>query len=216
MLVGLSVQSTAGATTGACYPLLEHVLQSTGPGTSGGTSANTIYTSVSALSGKAIRVAFFVEATWTNGSGWAVSAVQLFGPGVKKPCDVVQGPFFTNGTSQSITPTSAINQIAIVASSTVQLGSVTSAGGIIVRSILRNGANALQTHTNEQYNPTGVGPMVAGFGHAWMDSPNSTSAQNYNITISGTAGVSLVNDSIMLWEIMGALELANGSLAHTA
>ncbi len=135
ILVGLSVQSTATA----CYPLNEAVLQSTGSGTNGGTSAGVIQTSVASLSGKPIRIAGYVEATWTSGTGWASapSYIQLFGPGVKKPCDHVGGFFVSTGAlissantysptntaptpsngalalSQAYTPTSPLNILRI-------------------------------------------------------------------------------------------------------
>jgi hypothetical protein len=201
------VQSGAGF----CSPLMENVLQSTGSGTAGGTTAGLIYTSVSSLSGKAIRIGFFIEVQWTSGGGWGTpSAVQLFGPGVKKPCDIVQGPFFTNGTSQAITPTSTINQIGISASSVVQV-TPTTATTWTVRSLLKRGASILQTLTKQDYNASGSGDMVGSFGHAWLDSPTTTSSTTYSIGISGSAGVNLAGDSIMVWEVMGALEPATES-----
>jgi len=121
MLPGLSVQSNANA----CFPLMEGNLQSTGSGTSGGTTAGLIQTSVSALSGKAIRIVGYIEATWTSGAGWATtpSLVQLFGSGVKKPCDVVQDYFapltsLLSGSvtsySPSLTAPTAANGLSIV------------------------------------------------------------------------------------------------------
>lgn len=133
VLLGLSNQSVSGS----CFPLNEAVLQTTGSGTSGGNTVGTIYTSVSAVSSKAIRILGYVEwTTLTTAGNWtAPNFVRLFGPGVKKPCDMVQGPVVATATasvsstsstkvqanpSVSITPSSAANLIRAHVDGTIE------------------------------------------------------------------------------------------------
>jgi hypothetical protein len=162
ILAGLSVQSTA--TT--CFPLDETALQSTGAGTSGGTTAGVIQTSVASLSSRPIRIVGYVEATWTSGTGWAApSNIQLFGPGIKKPCERVGGFFIstssfissantynpsntapapTNGAlalSQAYTPTSAINILRLRGQ--VSVGSSSAPGSNICTAFLYNGSSTV-------------------------------------------------------------------------
>jgi hypothetical protein len=125
VLIGASVQSSVST----CTSLQEDALQSTGAGSSGGAAVGTIYSTVGGLSGKPVRIIGYVEDTWTTGTGWgSPTKIQLFGPGVKKPCDVVQTLYASNATpagtssntpttflSQAITPQSAANLIRISA-----------------------------------------------------------------------------------------------------
>jgi hypothetical protein len=213
ILVGLSVQSQ-GAGTAACFPLLEHVLQSTGSGTSGGTSVNTIYTSVSALSGKAIRIAFFVEATWTSGAGWALASnniVQLLGPGVKKPCDIVQSTFQNAGATFSITPTSAANLIRIAASTSFQ-GSATNTMGTFTISLTEKiGAGStlgILTQTLRAY-VLSADFAISPSTFNSLRAPGTTGNVTYGFSTTGASAGLNGNQFFLLEEIMGGLEPAN-------
>ncbi len=113
------------STASAIFPLDEHNARSSTGGT-GGSSAGTYYTGT-AVATKAFRILGYLE--WSSGlttaGTWASgpSAIQLFGPSIKKPGDVVQmisattsSPIATTSTSfqssnltLSITPTSAAN-----------------------------------------------------------------------------------------------------------
>ena len=103
--LGLSNQSI----TTQVFPLAEDVLQSTGAGTQGGGTAGMIQTSIASLSGVAIRIAGYIEVTWHSGTGWDTtpSKVQIFGPGVHKPGDLVQTVYYSSssgGTTSSGSP----------------------------------------------------------------------------------------------------------------
>jgi hypothetical protein len=237
VLVGLSAQ-TNGTAAGGCLPLQENTLQSTGSGTTGGTAQGTIFTSVASLTSKAVRIVGYLEATWTSGTGWGTpNIVQLFGPGIHKPCDLVQGPIYsttstaTNVTSStktatnstiSITPTSAINLVEVMAFGA--LGGPGNAqfpgfaqisrgsGPTLVGSL---GIVAANTSGND---PAFIAPTTL---YA-LDTPATTSSTTYTVYLwgQGTAtqyswlneginGTTPVIGVMKAWEIMGALEPAN-------
>lgn len=226
VLVGLSVQSS----NAACYPILENALQTTGSGTGGGTTLNTIQTSVSALSNKAVRIAFYVEATWVTSVGWSTSPtiVQLFGPGTLKPCAPVQqlyittgggvacttGGYVTTSVSAAITPTSAINLIVINAVA----AQVSNTAGDSTNVILTNSGTGIGTAAI--IGATGTATVAKGSASfVALQAPASTSAQTYTIYCEGVgANGSQTGGSMTLQEIMGALEPAkdNGSIRKAA
>jgi hypothetical protein len=103
------------ATNGSsCIKLNEGALITSGAGTNGGSTAQTLQTSVSAAANVQIKTLGYME--WSTGLGtagtWNASPtyIQLMGPNVKNPCDVVAS-YIASGTStpltKSITPTSA-------------------------------------------------------------------------------------------------------------
>ncbi len=221
ILVGLSLQSSATN----IYPLLENVLQTTGSGINGGTTINTIQTSVSALSNKAIRIAFYVEAVWTNSVGWAApTVVQIFGPGIKKPGDVVQRVFSTNSTSstsntsfaaatnfnQAITPTSVANIIHVVALANFQ--TTANDGGYFQLSR----GTPCSTLIGMQASVSGTASVIAVAPVEGFDYPATASSTTYALCAkSSVNGATAINNnagnisSMTVEEIMGALEPAN-------
>jgi hypothetical protein len=195
ILVGLSAQANATA----CYPLMENILQSTGSGTAGGTTLGTIYTSTASLTGKAIRILGFVEAIYTSGTGWATTPaqVQLFSPGMKKPCDVVQELYTTSttqttnttssaaalGPTLAITPTSAANLIEIETAGSGNNGSRGTVTMYIVDGSTRVGI------IYEPYETATAGTTLFPLSMLALYAPNSTSAQTfgtYGATSTGT------------------------------
>jgi hypothetical protein len=219
ILLGLSNQSIATQ----IFPLAEDVLQSTGPGTAGGGSAGVIQTSVASLSGKAIRIAGYIEVTWTSGTGWATtpSKIQVSGPGVHKPGDVLQTAFLSagsvvtcaNGTytnaniSQAITPASTINGILINAQISQFQGSSGSSGN----AILSRGTGPTTIGQTDVVGSTGSTTVTNGVApFQVLDFPATTSAQTYAIFCKGNgSSAGAVGGTMTLQEIMGALEPAN-------
>ena len=116
--------------------LNEGAVQTSQSGTGGGTSAQALYCNISAVSGKAVRYLGYVEATWTTAVGWSgPTTVQLFGPGVHRPGEIVQSLYATSTTqtgsigtsttpatqlalSEGITPQSAADLIRITINAT--------------------------------------------------------------------------------------------------
>jgi hypothetical protein len=195
VLLGAFQSVTGGATPTAIAPLMEDVLQSTGAGTNGGSSAGTIYTSVASLSGVAIRILGYLE--WNAGlataGAWSSgpTKIQLFGPGIKKPGDVVQivwatdtlaftttsSTFQTTNTSLSITPVGAPNIIAVRVTGTLNINASTVAAyAQLFRGSIAIGGQTIGTivGSNQNYFPT---PLEA------FDAPGSTSAQSYAVKI---------------------------------
>ena len=218
--LGLSNQSI----TTQVFPLAEDVLQSTGAGTQGGGSAGMIQTSIASLSGVAIRIAGYIEVTWHSGTGWDTtpSKVQIFGPGVHKPGDVVQGPIFlnssavvtcANGTytntniSQSITPTSPVNGVLVNA----QIGQLQGNVGSNAQAILSRGTGPTLIGEADLIGSTGTNTVTNGVApFQVLDFPGTTSAQTYAIFCKGNGNIGgSVGGTMTLQEIMGALEPAN-------
>lgn len=210
-------------------PINEAANQTSQTGTTGGASAQLYYCSASAVTGKAIRILGYVEATWVSGTGWSTtpSLVQIFGPGIKKPGDTVQRLFSTNITqtstttsyaaatnfNQAITPTSAANLIYAHAEanyqttandgSNAQLSRGTGCSTLIGNNAVLSGSTSV----------IGMAP-VTGF-----DSPNTASPVTYALCIkSGVNGATSINgnagniSSMTLEEIMSAIEPANDDL----
>jgi hypothetical protein len=227
ILLGLSNQSTAAQ----IYPLAEDALQSTGSGISGGGSAGVIQTSVGGLSGKAIRIAGYIEVTWTSGTGWATtpSKVQLFGPGVHKPGDVVQtiyasttstatnggGALTASNVTANLTPTSTVNLVR-VDSSAGWLTTANSGAQMLLSAQIQRGATSI---TPQVVTGPAGGSSIGYQGtlsFSAFDAPSATSSQTYALYFnSSTIGhnVQITNGMIILQEIMGALEPGNDDAA---
>lgn len=79
----------SGTTVG---PIVEGQLQTCQTGTTGGNSAQLYYCSTSAVSNAAIKILGYLEVSEVTAGTWATGPtyVTVFGPGMKKPGDVVQ------------------------------------------------------------------------------------------------------------------------------
>jgi hypothetical protein len=221
----LSNQSTATQV----FPLAEDVLQTTGSGTSGGGAAGIIQANVASMSGVAIRIAGYIEVTWHSGTGWDTtpSKVQVFGPGVKKPGDVVQNVAFSTGSNASwsatsfvgsnllgsITPTSTINPIRIKMVAGIS-ATANSGGNEVIGTQVYRGISGTFNGIGQQYNTgflsPGAGSTLDGTVTAMpTDLPGTTSQVTYTLYFNtGASGhtVSVINGEGELIEIMGALE----------
>jgi hypothetical protein len=194
VVIGASVQSNA--TT--CAPLQEDALQSTGAGINGGAAVGTIYSTVGGLSGKAVRIIGYIEDTWTTGTGWgSPTKIQLFGPGVKKPCDVVQEAF-TNNLTQTIVPTSPVNFVKM--SAVVNCAVASGAAAVWT---YKRGSTALVSHSLSGLGSAGISLTDTA---VILDSPQTASAVTYSMALSGNSCGGAVAD-LDLQEIMGALDL---------
>jgi hypothetical protein len=213
------------------FGLPEGALATTAASTNGGSSAGTHYANVSAITNTPFRIIGYLE--WASGLAtagtWASAptTIQLFGPGIKKPGDVVQTlatttttqatgtPNLTKvdisgwGITPAITPTSAVNPIRVRLT-----GSLTTANGGSGYVATFRGTNATLIG-NYSVNVTAGG--VAGGGvvsnEVW-DNPHTTSSTTYGGTIVSTVSNNMVwlgtsgsipasSGSIILDEIMG-------------
>jgi hypothetical protein len=193
-----------GSTPTQIAPLSEDVFYSPPAGNNGGSSAGVLYSSTgNANFGLPMRILGYLEwnaglataGTWSSGP----TKIQLFGPGMKKPGDVVQtlwttntssfsttqNTFQTTSTSLSISPVSAANIVAIRAMGTLNV----TGSGIVGYAQLFRGSTAIGGQTigtspaADTYWPT---PIEA------FDAPGATSAQTYAVKIRNSDGATAV------------------------
>lgn len=99
-------------------PINEAVLQSTAISTNGGNSPQAYYCNASAITARAIRILGYIDVQESVAGTWAAGPtyVQLFGPGIKKPGDIVQAVSATgasSGSSAVITPSASADLVKV-------------------------------------------------------------------------------------------------------
>lgn len=207
-------------------PINEAALQTCASGTSGGSSAQTYYCSTSAVTAKAIKIIGYVEIQEVTAGTWATGPtyVQLFGPGIKKPGDVVQGPIYNTFTTQTtgsgVTPTQTGVSLSIIPTSAANLihvhaeGTESTTAGTPVAQLSRGTGPTL---FGNLATTAPVAANVPGFvTMTGIDMPNSTSSQTYSVyilnaaaggnptwnpSLTGTTPTSMME----IYEIMGTL-----------
>lgn len=200
-------------------PINEGALQSSAAGTSGGSSAQTYYCNASLLTNKAVRILGYVEIQESTAGQWSTGPtfVQLFGPGVKRPGDVVQRTVSNNTTqfqtlsasfvtlrSFNFTPASAADPLSIEMNGQVFVGN---GGGISGFQITRSSTVVAGPR---YWSVAGVAaPGFLQNSNVGWDLPNSTSPQTYNVQVqsNGSTNVSYPpsseSESVTITEIMG-------------
>lgn len=214
------INASVPTPTAKVFPLDEASPQSTTAISNAATSAGVYYTpNGTTLSSKPFRILGYLEyASGLTTAGTYASGptkIQLFGPGIKKPGDVIQTvtaadstsvnssgstPTATNLTA-AITPTSAVDLIFATAS-----GSLNSTTGGVLNARLYRGSTVpfgsdpgTSTSTpNYAFPCTVIG----------LDGPGSASSTNYTVYIWGSSGNAGWNANttvtfIVLNEIMG-------------
>lgn len=189
--------SGAGAATTAINPLAETNLQSATGISAAATSAGVFYcpngTTLTSVAFRTLGFAAYDSGLATAGTYASVpTKLQLFGPGVRKPGDIVQTASANLATSVAITPTSPSNLIKVV--STTQLNGSSSTMNVT----LKRGSTTLIVIGAQP------GSTIASmpFAVSWLDNPGTTSATTYSL--SGTNGTpQATNTNILLDEIMG-------------
>jgi hypothetical protein len=208
---------------GQIFSLNEDAPQTSQSGTSGGSTAGLYYASTSALSAKSIRILGYLE--WSAGlvtaGTWAVvpTKIQLFGPGQRKPGDVVQSnttssttaattssatfAALSSGATVAITPTSTINQIRVKSSGTMRI----SASNVIAQLQPVRGSTLIGNPAEMDIG-TGVGALNGQVSLDCWDAPASVSAQTYSYQgkiSGGTLSYPPANTGVFLevQELMG-------------
>jgi len=202
------------------YPINEGTLFTSQSGTGGGNSAGLLYCGVSAVTSKPVRILGYMELTETTAGTWATlpTYIQLMGSGIKKPGDVVQGPvvgthtstlttgasFVTSGVSASIAPTSNVNLVLGQFNSDC-IGTTGSAQTLTYQ--------PTRTSTQISSSQAITGTSVTTCAFMFLDAPGTTSSTAYapffKVNAGQTGALPQSFGTIMLWEIMGALEPAN-------
>jgi hypothetical protein len=183
------------------------------------TSAGVFYTPGGTVANSVFRILGFIEyegttlvtpGTYTSVPDW----VRLFGPGVKKPGDVVQIAYATNGggstssgspqtlSNVAITPTSKSNLVLVQgAGQFADFGpsNVPVNAGIYRGSTLLGGINQIVASGGS------IG-VVAGLNFIALDAPGANTSQTYAVKYFSSNSVNIVsagNNSIVVQEIMG-------------
>lgn len=207
-------------------PINEAGLQTSASGTSGGNSAQTYYCSTSAVSAKAIRIIGYIEVQEATAGTWATGPtyVQLFGPGIMKPGQVIQSVSNTptsggttssasfaalsGGPTQAISLTSAANVVRVRVNGTIG----NTQGGADMSLQLARGASLIGQPNRTLASTSGQGYVPIPL--ETFDVPNTTSSTTYGIqgkTSSGTITFPAAGSGspVIVEEIMASLRPAN-------
>jgi hypothetical protein len=225
VLLGLQTCSNATQT----FSCSDDLLFNTNANTNGTNLNGVLASTVAGLAGKAVRIIGYLEATETTAGTWATapSKIQIFGPGVKKPGDVVQNVAFSTASSASwsatslvgsnlsgsITPTSTINPIRVKLVAGIS-ASANSGGNEVIGTQVYRGISGTFNGIGQLYNTgflsPGAGSTLDGIVTAMpTDLPGTTSLVTYTLYFNtGASGhtVTVINGEGELMEIMGALE----------
>lgn len=204
----------------------ESALWTSASGTGGGSSAQTLYCGISAVTARAIRILGYVDIQEATAGTWATgpTVTQLFGPGIKKPGDVLQSRIGT--TSSTTTSTSGAN----VATNLTRAISLSSAANLARVQALGTGAtvsipsgNQITSQISRGSGPTLIGNVAVFFVNNSsfsssalinfaLDKPNTTSSTSYTVYFGQSGGSSTAiylqgggTGIIVVDEIMGAL-----------
>ena len=205
----LGVATCSNATTIFPCSSWERTLVTTTTMSAGAGAAGTLYstTGVSLDSVRIIGLCDFASGLTTAGT-WASSCttLQLFGPGIKKPGDVVQvayaqstTPATANSTAKvattttvSITPTSTVNFIEVTAD-----GSYTNSGGVASQSsnaTICRGACTIVSNVCSNYQGTTI--LLSTPCHLYaFDAPGVVTATSYTVNVWNGVGT---NNTIWL------------------
>lgn len=234
-------QSGAGSASPSINPMNESVLVTTVAMSGGATSAGVFYTpNGTTLTSQPFRILGFVETTEATAGTYATapSKVQLFGPGVKKPGDVVQTVYSTTTSTTSFSGSGVANKTALSLTGSItptSSANLVKAAAYGIAQVGNASANANDTATTQLYRGTGttaigslsVGSPGAGiqyfatFTNFALDNPGSSSSVQYglygwnatgtqtNIWLATNNSVGTNAGVMTLEEIMGSLEPAN-------
>lgn len=193
------------ATSTQVFPLSEHIpTSSTAEGGAGAADSAGVFYTGTAVTSKSYLIVGFVEwsssgltaGTWTTTN---LLYVQSFGPGVRKPGEIVQSvigstatattttsstPQNTNLTA-SITPTSAANTIIY------EFGGLLNSAASNVAAYLTLFRGATQLAPFIEAFATNGGTIVSGMLR-WFDSPNTASSTTYTAKLSNNDNTTVV------------------------
>lgn len=189
---------TGGSSPSAIAPINEGAVASATGFSGSATSAGTFYCpNGTTITSKAFRILGYLE--WSSGLTTAgtyasgPTAIQVFGPAIKKPGDVVQSAFSTSSAnsalSLSIAPTSACNLIKMAGT----VGTASTTTNMVIT--FKRSTTTIQTLDQ------GGGSVTGNFVAAAviLDAPGTTSSTAYS---TNTGAGTYNNQTILLDEIM--------------
>ncbi len=195
IVLGVSKQSIATQ----IFPLNEGNVQSSTACSACGTATSSgVFYSTAAQTSKAIRILGYMD--WASGLGtagvWASgpTTIQLMGPGIKKPGDVVQTVVLNSTTSFSTTSAAAVSVTGM--STTINLTSAmnlvrasafgnlqATSASLIVRARLFRGTTATLFGSNPVINSAGTN-AVSPAPMMGYDFPGTVSTTTYGVGLS--------------------------------
>jgi hypothetical protein len=210
--------------TAQIFPLADNTLQNSVGVTATATLAGTFYTpNGTTVVGAPFRIAGYVE----YGSGLtspgtyasAPTVIQLFGPGSKKPNDIVQSVNVFNGagsattttvltpvanSNATVTPTSSVNQFSIGYCFLGSISAVSGAGSNVSWSIARNNSTigALFSMGDATIDVNATAPVNL----TMVDQPHTTSSVVYSLLQAASTALATCNSGnlfIVVNELMG-------------
>jgi hypothetical protein len=205
----------------------EASLQTSASGTSGGSVAQTYYCNISSVTARAVRIVGYVDIQEVTAGTWATSptTVQVFGPGVKKPGDIIQSLYSTQASAQTIsgsTPTAVTMAVTFVLSSAANGVHITAAG--MLRNLAGTGLGVAQIGRSGSL--VGSIQSVAASSSSVIsvnavEFPNTLASLTYSMYVYQSFGNSVIwldnspslsTGSLILYEIMGSLEPSNDNV----
>ena len=160
-------------------------------------SAGVLYTP-SAVTNDAVRLLGYVDFSSGQATAgiWATSPskVQLMGPGVPKPGQIIQTVVGT-GSTQAITPSSSLNLVRVSFSGALVLGT---SGGTVTRQLVR-GATPVGLSLGMQSGAASADAFVVACPLLALDAPGSSAS----VTYGTTGGGSFNSEIFILDEIVG-------------
>ncbi len=213
--------STSSSTAAAIYPLNEGIpASSTQEGGAGAADSAGVFYTGTAVASKSYLIVGYIEwdSTGLTAGTWTTSHVlyvQSFGPGIKKPGDIMQtaqmsttsvttstaNTFASTNTTLAITPTSAANLIRVVA-----FGCGTTANA------LNSNENIALFRGSTQLTPllfaiasTGTAATTAAFD--WLDGPNSNSSTTYTVKIANDDNATTIRFPVNVTGATGVMVL---------
>lgn len=176
------------------------LVSTTAEGGAGAADSSGVMYSTTARTAVAFRTVGYFESTQATAGTWATAAtvLQLMGPGVPRTGDIAQTRFassasgststattmadVTNG-SISITPTSAVNLVALNCSWNHLQQSAAATNNQSFIQVLRGAVNISGTDAFQYANPLGAGGSGVQLQSGWtyLDAPASISATTYKL-----------------------------------
>lgn len=231
--VVLSLFNATNPTAFACSAINEGVVQSSTGISGSATSTGVYYTpNGTSLSSKAIKIIGYVEYNSTGlvTAGTYASApnfVQVFGPGIRKPCEPMQmvtavnttvdtgttsTTYATNTNEEiSITPSSAANPLIIEMPGSIQINAGNAQCDVTISRGVTSNTNIIGD-IRSAFSASGGQSLWPVAAKAW-DLPNTASSQTYagqrrttasTCIFPANSGVATTNKSLMqITEIMG-------------
>jgi len=157
----------------------------------GSTSTQTWYAATSQTS-RAFRIIGYIESTQATAGTWATapSKVQLFGPGQKKPGDLVKCQFNSGSTSVPLSLVSPCNVVKVEAQIGVEF-LVGASSNTFAPAIFRGGTQI----TSNSFNFTNTGVSYTVFGSlaslSAFDVPGASATYSINFGAGNSGGMTI-------------------------